>query len=128
MNAVLNELPRLVEKELEAANVMHTLFHSFHEGYAVTLAEVDEVRDRFDEMERIMGDLWSDVKHDNTSRARLYAQALEDVAVLLAAEAIQVAAMARKMQAIEPGWTPGTEGTEPYADQRGNTGANAPRR
>jgi hypothetical protein len=47
--------------------------------------------------------VWYGVKHDRNDLTTDSANAIEKRAVLLAAEAIQVAAMARKMQGIEKG-------------------------
>lgn len=103
MNAVIKKLPALVEEELEAANVMHTVFHSPHEGYAVLLEEVEETHAELIDMEVSMKNLWGCVKQDNGGGGAAWARDIESRAVHLAAEAIQVAAMARKFQAIEPG-------------------------
>lgn len=103
MNAVIDKLPALVEEELEAANVMHTVFHSPHEGYAVLLEEVEETHAELIDMEVSLKNLWGCVKTDQADGGVTWARDVEVRAVHLAAEAIQVAAMARKFQAIEPG-------------------------
>lgn len=106
MNAVIEKLPALVEEELEAANSIHTVFHSLHEGYAVLLEEMEEARSELIDAEACLLRLWEAVKGDRTVEAQSAARNLEWHAVCLAAEAIQVAAMARKFQAIEEGWVP----------------------
>ena len=106
MNAVMEKLPALVEEELEAANSMHTVFHSMHEGYAVLLEEVEEAHAEQLEAEFQLLQLWKAIKTDNARAAQNWARDVERSAIRLAAEAIQVAAMARKFQAIGEGWTP----------------------
>ena len=98
MNAVIDKIPALVEEELETANVIHSFFHSQHEGYGVLLEEVEEAHAEMIEVEFKLGQIWSCVKRDYTRMAVEYAQDLERKAIRLAAEAIQVAAMAKKFR------------------------------
>ena len=102
MNAISEKLPALVAEELETANMMHTVFHSPHEGYAVIMEETDEVCDELERIGTEMSHLWEAVKLDNEADGRNYARMIERTAIRLAAEAIQVAAMARKFQAMGP--------------------------
>ena len=99
MNAVINKIPALVDEELKAANVVHSSFHNQHEGYAVLLEEVEEVQAEMSGMEFQLRQLWGCVKHDDTLCAIGWAEGVERQAIRLAAEAIQVAAMARKFRA-----------------------------
>lgn len=98
MNKVIDKLPALVAEELAAANVIHSFFHSPHEGYAVLLEEVEEAKAELASVENFMRSIWSGVRNDDPDRVYTWAHYLENTAVQLAAEAIQVAAMARKMQ------------------------------
>lgn len=98
MNQVKDKIPALVAEELAAANVVHNLFHSPHEGYAVLLEEVEEVKEEMRCMESNLGRLWGCVRADAFKSIPEWARYLENSAMQLAAEAIQVAAMARKMQ------------------------------
>ena len=98
MNKALQKLPALVAEELEAANAEHAQFHSLHEGYAVMLEEVEECADELKCIENALNCMWGNVKHDATVNARQCTDYLEQHALYLAAEAIQVAAMARKMK------------------------------
>lgn len=98
MNKVIDKLPALVAEELAAANVVHSLFHSPHEGYAVLLEEVEEVKDELRCVEDNLTRLWGCVRADAFNSVPGWARYLENAAMQLAAEAIQVAAMARKMQ------------------------------
>ena len=96
MNAVKSQLAELVSVELERAKEEHEDFHSLHEGYAVLLEEIDESRDELQIIQADAAALWRCVKNDNALEAKLALVEIEDAAVCLAAEAIQVAAMAQK--------------------------------
>lgn len=98
MNMVLNKIPALVAEELEAANNIHKPFHSAHEGYAVLLEEVEEAREELDDVESRLMDAWEAIKCDNPLKALSQIRNIEWTAIKLAAEAIQIAAMARKYQ------------------------------
>ena len=101
MNAVIKKIPALVEEELAAANNIHSFFHSYHEGYAVLKEEVDEAHAEMIDIEAKMTQLWRMVKSDSTRTMIMDAHQIEKHAVQLAAEAIQVAAMARKFRATK---------------------------
>lgn len=103
MNAVLDKLPALVEEELESANSLHTIFHSAHEGWAVLQEEVEEAISELETVAKQLGKMWQAVKDDDEVEAQSAARCIEWAAIRTAAEAVQVAAMARKFQAIEPG-------------------------
>lgn len=98
MNAVIDKLPALVDEELAAANAEHEQFHSLHEGWAVLKEEIEEAHAELINVECYLGQLWEQVKRDDAEAAKGYVNAIEWRAICLAAEAIQVAAMARKMQ------------------------------
>lgn len=101
MNAVIDKLPALVTEELEAANAIHSFFHNQHEGYAVLLEEVEEARAEMGLVTCDLSQLWLAVKQDETLQAIECAEGVEKRAIRLAAEAIQVAAMARKFRATK---------------------------
>ena len=109
MNAVKNQIAELVSVELERAKEEHEDFHSLHEGYAVLLEEIDESRDELQIVQADAAALWRCVKDDNALCAKLVLVEIEKAAVHLAAEAIQVAAMARK--AVACCLQPATSGT-----------------
>ena len=96
MNAVQDDVEKLVDKELESANKMFPMFRSDHEGYAVILEEVDEARDEMDDLNGLMNFLWKAVKVD--SDIENFLVGIQMKAEALACEAIQVAAMAKKFQ------------------------------
>ena len=105
MNAILDKLPALVKEELETANALHTVFHSMHEGYAVLREEVEEAAEELERVADHVATLWNCIRNDDSVNAQSFARRIEWAAVQMAAEAIQVAAMAQKFQAIEDGWT-----------------------
>ncbi len=110
MNAVKDKLIALVGEELEAANAIYPPFSSMHEGYAVMLEEVEEVENELEVLKNGLKNLWSFTKWDDVALGCESAEGAERRAVNLAAEAIQVAAMARKFQAIGKGMSaPGME-------------------
>lgn len=99
MNKVKDKLPALVEEELAAAMEEHPLFASIHEGYAVLLEEVEEARDNMTQLDAAAELIWDAVKHDNLLHIKALATQAVRIAIDLAAEAIQVAAMAQKIKA-----------------------------
>lgn len=101
MNHVKDQLPALVDAELAAAIHEHGRFHSAHEGYAVMLEEVQEAEDEMVMIKVAMKSIWIAVRNDFSVVGNEYVREVEAHAVHLAAEAIQVAAMARKMQMIQ---------------------------
>lgn len=100
MNAVKDKLFDLVGEELEAANAIYPPFHSTHEGYAVMREEVEEVIVEMDYVKTGLECLWYYVRTDEMKPIAESVKDIERHAIRLAAEAIQVAAMARKFQAI----------------------------
>lgn len=97
MNAVETHIRNLVEIELSAANERFPQFHSAHEGYAVILEEVEECEGEFDAMQYCLNCLWRQTKCNVPTELK----ELQNAAVRLACEAIQVAAMCRKFMEME---------------------------
>lgn len=97
MNRCEELMPELVALELEAADQKHPPFHSTHEGYAVLKEEIEEAKDALDEVTVCLQMMWEHIKRDHL-KAYEYADKVEKYAVRLAAEAIQVAAMAQKFK------------------------------
>ena len=94
MNAVKEDVEKLIQKELESANLKFPLFRSPHEGAAVIREEIDEVEDALKRVNDAYTELWSTVK--NNSREIQWAYQMNQWAINLSIEAIQVAAMAQK--------------------------------
>ena len=87
--------------ELNRANAKFPLFASTHEGYAVTLEEVEEAQEAMDNVKSSMGVLWDRVRgreiapflEKETSPTAIYNQAID-----AACEMVQVAAMLLKYE------------------------------
>lgn len=95
MNAVSEDVEKLVEKELEAANERFPQFHSSHEGWAVIREEAEELRQETDDVEEALNILWERVRYNMQPHPR-FAAKIKERAIAAACEAIQVAAMAQK--------------------------------
>lgn len=100
MDKLYRKVNLLAQMELnEAAKNHDKLFNSMHEGFAVLMEELAEASDDMVRLEDdAMQDLWCAIRDDDAEGARMAAVGVEKFALLLACEAIQVAAMARKMQ------------------------------
>lgn len=94
MNAVSEDVEKLVKKELEAANERFPQFHSEHEGWTVMQEEAEELREECDSIEMAMEQFWHRIR-DGIPTAN-HVALVEQYAEAAACEAIQVAAMARK--------------------------------
>ena len=82
----------------EATKNYGRTFHSKHEGFAVLMEELAEASDEMTRLEDdAMQDLWCAIREDDAEGAKMAVEGVEKFAILLACEAIQVAAMARKM-------------------------------
>ena len=96
MNAVKQEVEKLVQKELESANQRFPMFRSDHEGSAVIYKEIEEAESEMRGVNRHFAGAWYSVKINERSRSYQYMNKIKNRAVNLACEAIQVAAMAQK--------------------------------
>ena len=96
MTKLLSEVSDLASRELERANRDNPPFHSRHEGYAVILEEVEETKEEIEDLTRLAHVLWCRIRTDGEMGElpdRIY-----QCAVKAAAEAVQVAAVARKFR------------------------------
>lgn len=96
MNKIISKLPALVNEELAAANAVNGLFHSLHEGYAVLREEVEEASEALNAVKESLDMIWLGCRNNNPRWVAL-TEAERD-ALHLAGEAIQAAAMARKLK------------------------------
>ena len=96
MNAVKQEVEKLVQKELESANQRFPMFRSDHEGAAVIVEEIEEAEKELKEVRNGFCGLWNQVKDNYKDSSNYDAKCICIDAINLACEAIQVAAMAQK--------------------------------
>lgn len=90
---------KAIEEELLEANKKFRAFASTHEGYAVTLEELQELKEDFELVEEQLERIWLLTKDnaDKQTFEEVLAEAVKD-ATMLVSEAIQTAAMLRKFQ------------------------------
>ena len=98
METIFNEAIKLTDLELELANKQYPLFVSMHEGHSVMLEEYDELSDQTKVLKKAMNMLWDYIKEHDEGAAFRMANTIETEAQKAAAEAIQVAAMAKKFR------------------------------
>lgn len=95
MNAVKQEVEKLVQKELEALNQEYPMFHSDHEGAAFIYGEIEEANIQLNEIKNYFQNFWYLVR-------TCYPEQFENPdgifksSIKLACQAIQVAAMVQK--------------------------------
>lgn len=95
MNAVKEDVEKLVQKELESANQrFEKAFHSDHEGAAVIFEEIEEAEHELNEVRFGFKEMWRSIKFNTGGTA--FCEAVLKRSLNLACEAIQVAAMAQK--------------------------------
>lgn len=101
MVKLLQGVRELVEEEYGRAGAKWGLKNnSNHESYAVLLEEVDEAREDLDIIEKTLKKFWSMIRADDSDTDMLiHINGIQAYAESLAAEAIQVAAMAKKAKA-----------------------------
>lgn len=61
MNAVEEQVGQLVNTELSAANERFPQFHSQHEGYAVVLEEMDELKIDVYNADQYLSYVWKEI-------------------------------------------------------------------
>lgn len=70
--------------------------HSAHESYALIQEEYEEAEDALKKCKKYLKDMWLAVREDNMEAFAVYCRGLKNDALALAAECIQLAAMADK--------------------------------
>jgi hypothetical protein len=103
MDAVKNDIKKLIDKELDAANEVNRPFASMHEAYAVIKEELEEAEDESEKAGRFLNSAWSNIKQpDNIgiTNAKMFLADMYKAAMNLAVEAVQVAAMCKKAQVV----------------------------
>ena len=94
MNAVKQDVEKLVQKELKSANRRFPMFRSDHEGAAVIFEEMQETENELKNAQEYFKALCESVKQNVD--AEWCGESVKIAPVNLACEAIQVAAMAQK--------------------------------
>ena len=95
MDVVRDDIKNLVTKELQAANEKFPQFRSLHEGTAVMLEEIEELREEVRQINGYYETLWDCVRGDEYGAGDA-AESIKFHAIRAAVEAVQVAAMAEK--------------------------------
>lgn len=100
MKALIKEVEKVTENELNRANETFPLFNSTHEGWAVIQEEVKEMDTELKAMAHALNNFTEDVfrNKDTTNIVRM----IKEQATYAAAELIQVAAMCRKFEVSRP--------------------------
>jgi hypothetical protein len=99
MEVLKQSVKYLANEELKRANKIYPLFHSQHEGYAVIKEEIEETQSELIRIGFILDSMWKDIKlNSSVDIMRSYANQIRGQAILVASEAIQVAAMAQKFK------------------------------
>lgn len=98
---IIDELEELVAHELQRSYSHELTFHSPHEGYAIILEEVEELREEVIGVIDRTQWMWDKIKEN--ANADDVVSFLRRYAIRAAAEAIQVTAMCDKY--LEGGWT-----------------------
>lgn len=97
MNAIKQDVKKLVKKELESANKKFpTTFRSRHEAYGVMLEEFEEAQDEFEWCEYYLNIFKDSMKEDGIINEKNFLEELKIRSENLMAEAGQLAAMAQK--------------------------------
>lgn len=97
MEQLIRQVKSLVTEELQRAAKLHgAMLHSAHEAYAVTLEERDEGIKNVAELDKSLDEYWMGITSDSLELQNAALGSIEETAVLVACEYIQVAAMARK--------------------------------
>ena len=87
----------LVKNELARAMEQYGKFNSVHEAYAVIKEEIEELKEQVQFAENSFNALWHYVKNDNYNDMAKCADSIIKYGIQIAAEAIQVAAMGKKL-------------------------------
>jgi hypothetical protein len=85
---------------LEFVNAVQTYgakYNSLHEAYAVLKEEVEEADDDFDFIKDYLNSLWTEVKGNDKKAVKESAYMIAYNAIELAKEAVQIAAVAKKI-------------------------------
>lgn len=114
MNKLKKEVVKAANNELNRANDKFPLFNSEHEGMAVIWEEFEESKEALEELEASTRCFWDHVRGKETPcflKETIKPLTIADIALNLACEAIQTAAMFMKYE-----MSLGTEAEEPESE------------
>jgi hypothetical protein len=94
--SLFSKIDDLIQEELVRANEEHGKFASMHEGISVLLEEIEEAEFVLKSIKKLYAEAWGGVKADDYVGQFGKISALYLKALYLAAESIQVSAMAEK--------------------------------
>lgn len=97
MKELIDQVEKLSIEELIRANEKFSMFGSSHEGYAVIKEEIEETEIELKIINRDLNDMWYNVKNNSEEMTKHNANNIKSHAINMAAESIQVAAMAQKI-------------------------------
>lgn len=94
MKELIEKVKVLAVEELKNANTKFPMFRSTHEGYAIIKEEIEESEEELDWINSWFKQSWMLIKQNKNVIDEMVA--IKQHAINLAAESIQVAAMAQK--------------------------------
>lgn len=101
MNVVSDKVEALVQLEYEADCKDHGPLASLHEGYAVLLEEMQETDDSLGWIKWYLDNIWNGIKQNDAMGAVNDARLCKIWAEQCACEAIQVAAVCKRIADLE---------------------------
>ena len=100
MNAIESQVRELVATELAAANRKHPPFRSQHDGIAVIWEEIGDVVEYSNFVVNYLNAAWKYIR-ENKDAKNIITGPTQNVAISLACEAIQLAAMCEKFREVQ---------------------------
>jgi len=94
MKQLVESVKLLVDGELICANKKFPMFNSTHEGYAIIKEEIEETQYELEQINKVVARSWYYIKQNGNVIDEMVA--IKQCAINLAAESIQIAAMAQK--------------------------------
>ena len=88
--------------EMRTANRINPPFIDAHHGYAVLKEEIEETEEELKAVKQMLESMWSSIRNDTTPKMSV--TMMEEHAINLAAEAIQVIAMCEKFRNSSQHW------------------------
>lgn len=96
MKEIIKGVEVLAMAEMENANGKFPMFRSTHEGYAIIKEEYEEAITEIENVRFELDGVWSHTKRNDKESAIAHVERLQERAIHLAAESIQIIAMAQK--------------------------------